>query len=163
MDSPPYEIKDIPGYEGQYQATSSGDIFSLLRNKFLSLGDDSYGYSNCSLRGKTFKVHKLIALTFLTKPSTPYQIDHINHDRKDNRVSNLRYTTVSENQLHKRPRVPKSSELKYITVKQSTFKVVKNTKGLPTVYKSFKTLAEAQTFRDALLNEQKTPVQPDAL
>ena len=157
-----YEIKDIPGYEGRYQATTSGDIFSLLSNKFLKLADDTYGYNTCNLSGKTYKTHKLIGMTFLENPNSYTQIDHVNRNRKDNRVSNLKYVSNSENQSNKGSYVKKEPTLKHIQTKSNTFKVVKRYKDKPTVYKSFKTLAEAQEFRDNLIN-QKPLVQPDAL
>ena len=148
-----YEIKDIPGYEEKYQATSSGDIFSLLTNKFLKFGDDTYGYDTCTLQGRTFKVHKLIGMTFLENPNSYTQIDHINRNRKDNRVANLKYVSCSENQTNKNPYVKKDPILKYIQTKSTTFKVIKRYKDKPTVYKTFKTLAEAQTFRDSLITQ----------
>lgn len=160
MASPPYEIRDIPGYEGKYQATSCGDIFSIRRNKFLTLGDDTYGYRTCSLESKTIKVHKIIALTFLDNPHNYIQVDHINRNRFDNNVSNLRYVSASENQCNKKPYARRPAELKHILVKKSTFKVKYCPKGAIPIYKSFKTLIEAQTFRDALI--QKPPAQPDA-
>jgi len=146
-----YEIKDIPGYEEKYQATSSGEIFSLLTNKFLKFGDDTYGYDTCTLQGRTFKVHKLIGMTFLENPNSYTQIDHINRNRKDNRVANLKYVSVSENQSNKGSYAKKSPEMKHIQVKKTTFKVIKKYGDKPTVYKTFKTLAEAQTFRDTLI------------
>ena len=157
-----YEIKDIPGYEGKYQVTSTGEVFSLLSNKFLKLADDTYGYNACTLSAKTYKVHKLVGMTFLQNPNSYTQIDHINRNRKDNNVSNLRYVSISENQNNKNPSIRQSKELKHIQIKNNTFKVVKKYKNSPTVYKSFKTLEDAQEFRNSLIN-QKPPVQPDAL
>jgi hypothetical protein len=149
-----YEIKDIPGYEGKYQATTDGDIFSLLSNKFLKLSDDTYGYNCCNLNDKTYKVHKLIGMTFLDNHNSYTQIDHINRDRKDNRVVNLKYVSCSENQSNKNPYVKKDPILKYIQTKSTTFKVIKRYKDKPTVYKTFKTLSEAQTFRDSLITQK---------
>ena len=156
-----YEIKDIPGYEEKYQATSSGEVFSLLTNKFLKFGDDTYGYDTCTLQGRTFKVHKLMGMTFLENPNSYTQIDHVNRNRKDNRVENLRYVSNSENQNNKNSYAKKSPEMRHIQVKKTTFKVIKKYTDKPPVYKSFKTLAEAQTFRDTLI--QKRPAQPVAL
>ena len=160
METPDYQIKDIPGYEGRYQATTSGDIFSLVTNKFLKLSDDTYGYNTCNLGAKTYKVHKLIGMTFLENPNNHIQIDHINRNRKDNSVANLKYVSSSENQSNKGPYIKKDPILKHIQSKKTTFKVVKRYKDKPTVYKSFKTLAEAQQFRDNLINQtpQEQPV-----
>jgi hypothetical protein len=157
-----YEIKDIPGFEGKYQATTEGDIFSLLSNKFLKLGDDTYGYETCNLHEKTYKVHKLIAHTFLENPNNYIHIDHINRNRKDNKVSNLRYVSLSENQLNKAPYVKKPPHLRNITIKRTTFKVTLKFKDRAPIHKSFKTLQEAQTFRDAQITLKQSQVQPVA-
>jgi hypothetical protein len=148
-----YQIKDIPGFEGKYQATTTGEIFSLKNKKFLKVADDTYGYNACNLNAKTYKVHKLIGMTFLENPNSYTQIDHINRNRKDNSVVNLRYVSSSENQNNKNPTIRKSTELKHIQIKNNTFKVVKRYKNNPTVYKSFKTLKEAQEFRNTLIQK----------
>ena len=60
---------------------------------------NSQGYVRVHLNGKGYKKHRLIALQFLPNPDpiTYDVIDHINHDRTDNHLSNLRWTTQSEN------------------------------------------------------------------
>jgi hypothetical protein len=93
-------------------------------------------------------------MTFLQNPNSYTQIDHINRNRKDNRVVNLRYVSISENQNNKNPSIRQSKELKHIQIKNNTFKVVKRYKNSPTVYKSFKTLEEAQEFRNSLINQK---------
>jgi hypothetical protein len=100
--------KDIPGYEGLYQASSLGKIKSLKYNsgkkeKELIACDDGKGYLclglNKNKKRNTFKVHKLIAMTFLNHIPNGHKtvIDHINNNRKDNRVCNLQLITNREN------------------------------------------------------------------
>lgn len=45
--------------------------------------------------------HKMVAAAFLPFEEGKTQIDHLNHDRADNRLSNLRRVTPSENNLNK--------------------------------------------------------------
>jgi hypothetical protein len=95
------EWRDIPGYEGKYQASTKGRIWSNHSHKVLSLAP-SHGYRTVclTLNGKprTWRVHKLIALVFLgPPPSSEFQIDHINRNRADNRIRNLRYLHYIEN------------------------------------------------------------------
>jgi len=53
------------------------------------------GYVQISIKGVLFLAHRL-AWTYMTG-ETPVFIDHINHDRSDNRWENLRQTTHQEN------------------------------------------------------------------
>lgn len=56
------------------------------------------GYHCVSFEGKQYKTHRLIFL--LMKGYLPPLIDHINRDRLDNRIENLREATKSENMLN---------------------------------------------------------------
>ena len=57
------------------------------------------GYRHVTWRGKIHKVHRLIFL--LEYGYLPPEVDHINGDRQDNRIENLRPATRSENQCNR--------------------------------------------------------------
>lgn len=57
------------------------------------------GYRHVTWRGKIHKVHRLIFL--LEYGYLPSEVDHINGDRQDNRIENLRAATRSENQCNR--------------------------------------------------------------
>ena len=63
--------KDIPNYEGLYQASNLGRIKSLKRNKILNQIKSSDTYLQVFLcknnKVKGYQVHRLIAKTFLNK------------------------------------------------------------------------------------------------
>lgn len=149
METPVLELYDISGFEDKYCVTKDGRVYSLLTKRFLKQHDDSYGYNTVNLSGKTYKVHRLIGKTFLENPENHPHIDHINRDRKDNSLSNLRYVSLSENQLNKNSYIKKSPEYRNIQTKKSSFKVTIRKKS-GNVYRSFKTLKEAQDFRDSI-------------
>ena len=63
--------------------------------------DKSTGYVNCSLNDKKYLKHRIVAHQFIPNPDELPFIDHINHDRADNRIENLRWVNQSENQKNK--------------------------------------------------------------
>ncbi len=108
--------KDIPGYEGYYQASRCGQIRSVdrvietrrrcnynLKGRIISLSENELGYLVVVLcrqcKAKSFKVHQLIALTWIGPRPDKMEVCHGELDRKNNSVGNLRYDTRSANQL----------------------------------------------------------------
>lgn len=58
--------------------------------------DKSTGYRYITIQGKRYAEHRL-AWFYVHGDMPKLLIDHINHDRSDNRLDNLRQVTVSEN------------------------------------------------------------------
>lgn len=59
-------------------------------------GLDKYGYIKIQLNCKTYKAHRL-AFLYMTGEFPKNQVDHINHNRNDNRWENLRGVSKTEN------------------------------------------------------------------
>ena len=59
------------------------------------------GYVVCSLNMKQHKKHRIIAQQFIPNPNNLPEIDHINQNKADNRLENLRWCSHSENQKNK--------------------------------------------------------------
>lgn len=98
----PNEIfKEIMGYTGLYAVSDHGRIYSFRSDKLLKPTINSGGYYKvglCTLgKQKTFKVHKLVADAFLIKQNDNYVVDHINRNKLDNNVLNLRFVSISDN------------------------------------------------------------------
>jgi hypothetical protein len=58
------------------------------------------GYMTVKYKGKSYKVHRLVAETWLDNPEKKPQVDHINNVRHNNTLTNLRWVTRSENVQH---------------------------------------------------------------
>ena len=94
---------DIPGYEGKYLVSTYGRVISLKRNGIARdiLVVPHWGrYFRVSLRNKErirYSLHRLVAMTFIPNPNNLPQVDHIDGNRYNNHVSNLRWVTAMEN------------------------------------------------------------------
>ena len=97
--------KPIKDYEGLYEISNLGRVKSLPRNGTIKtekiLTPNMSGrYARIGLRDKIkikYSVHRLVAEAFIPDPDNLPQVDHINGDRYDNRVENLRWVTAKEN------------------------------------------------------------------
>ena len=61
------------------------------------------GYPEIALNGNHYRKHRIIALQFIENddPKHKTQVDHINHNKSDYHIENLRWVTPSENQLNR--------------------------------------------------------------
>lgn len=95
--------KDVKGFEGLYQISSTGKVFSMRRNKEMNPKIDRYGYKTVTLykNGNYYKtVHRLVAETFLEKIDGCNIVNHKDSNKLNNNVENLEWTTVSGNTKH---------------------------------------------------------------
>ena len=98
-------LRDIPGYNGDYAADESGNIYSRKRGgtRLLSPVTNKHGYLQLGLfknrKAKTMLVHRLVGAAFYGWRDGLH-INHKNGIRSDNRVTNLEWLTPIENQRH---------------------------------------------------------------
>ena len=59
------------------------------------------GYIRVVINNKTYTLHRLVALTFLSNPNNKPQINHIDGNKTNNNITNLEWVTNQENQIHK--------------------------------------------------------------
>jgi hypothetical protein len=101
MDSE--EWRDIPGYEGFYQASSMGRIRRANRIIRGSIDQNGYTRIKLSMGGKKKRVfaHRLVLMAFVGPCPDGCEACHNDGDRSNNRLENLRYDTRSNNNLDK--------------------------------------------------------------
>lgn len=92
--------KDIEGFDN-YQISNLCRVKNVKFNRFIKplLGKHGYLCVNLYKDGKLkhLLLHRLLAIAFIPNPENKPCIDHINTDRTDNRIENLRWTTQKEN------------------------------------------------------------------
>jgi hypothetical protein len=90
---------DIPTYEN-YQISKCGSV----RRKDTKIIKSVYignGYPTLSINKKTEYVHRLLCLTFIPNTYNKPLVDHIDRNRSNNNLSNLRWATWEENMNNK--------------------------------------------------------------
>lgn len=73
----------------------------IMKNQMRSRGYCCVRLRNDTGQTKTYSIHRLVAEAFIPNPENKPTIDHINRDRLDNRVENLRWATYKEQQENK--------------------------------------------------------------
>lgn len=113
------EWKDIPGYEGYYQVSNLGRVRSLdravrgggrnpgtvfLPGRILKPRKHSRGYLRMTLSkegiNSEFYIHRLVCTVFFGGIPKDREINHINGNKTDNRISNLEIVTRRQNTHH---------------------------------------------------------------
>lgn len=90
---------DIEWLKSKYLYDPTTGVFSNRKTGKLLGGINKYGYVRAFLKKKEYSLHRLA--WFYMYGRMPKNIDHINHNRSDNRISNLREVDVAENQKNK--------------------------------------------------------------
>lgn len=112
-DRPPL-WRSVPGYEGIYEVSSSGDVKSIARliprsrNGAKAVPElikkpviTRCGYLRVRLwkngESKDWAVHRLVALAFIGPAPWGHEVCHANGVKTDNCIENLRWCTKEEN------------------------------------------------------------------
>lgn len=83
----------------RYSISTKGNIISNVYKEPRRLRPiiDRRGYYYVRIKNKAYNVHRLVALTFIPTKDTSLHVDHIDGDRLNNDVENLRWCTQKEN------------------------------------------------------------------
>lgn len=109
--------KDIPGYEGYYQISNTGNIKSLdrfivkkngakvfLQGKYVSVSVHKHGHHVVRLwkenNTKLYNLYRLLALVYISNPENKKEVNHIDGNRMNFDLKNLEWVTASENMKH---------------------------------------------------------------
>lgn len=122
----------IKKHKTNYYISNFGRVYSVKTNKILKAAINSTGYLIVSLyyskKQKTFKVHRLVALSFVSgKSKTKNEVNHKDCDKLNNYAYNLEWCTRLQNQLHaiKNNRLKKPKRITLSDYSTRTIKFIK--------------------------------------
>lgn len=149
------EWKQIPGMESYYVSTL-GNVKSRLYNKERILKPFMNGeYLGIWLgAGNKHKIHRLVASVFLGYNDN-MMVDHINRNKHDNKLSNLRWVTASQNSINSCCSINNILKQKNISRHKSGMywvRIYRN--GKYSMIESFNNLNEAIIARDNFINAE---------
>lgn len=98
--------KDVPGFEGYYLVSNLGRINHINKKKGSNKYANPLGIVDFESKVKSDKeyykicrdyVHRIVAKVFIPNPENKREVDHIDGNRHNNAVINLRWSTTKEN------------------------------------------------------------------
>ena len=111
--------KDVVGYEGIYEVSDLGRVRTHKnkttftnkhgvrhwKQRILKLRkDQKNGCLSVSLwknnKGKSFLIHRLVAIAFIPNPNNLYTVNHKDGNRNNNRLDNLEWLSLKDNIIY---------------------------------------------------------------
>lgn len=148
-------FRPIPYYEALYQISNLGRVKRSYKNgklKILNHDISNNDYHSVVLCKNNIKkkvlVHRLVAQVFIPNPDNKEQVDHIDLNKNNNQISNLRWATRSENCKNKK--ACNNTGKKFISERQNRKKKFRlRIQGI--INKCFEYLNEAIVERNRLV------------
>ena len=146
---------EIQGYEN-YLIYPDGKVYNQKYKRYLKPETQTNGYKQASLwkngTRKSYLVHRLVAEHYIKNDENKPDVDHINRDRTDNRIENLRWVTKSENGQNKgKYKNNKSGHKNIYYIKSDKIYSYKKVFRGKRIFKSFNTKKEALCFKFVIL------------
>lgn len=159
------DLPNISNNKYHYQLTDDYHIYHVEKKRNLKESITKKGYIRVNLNTLgTTPLHRIIALSLIPNPNKLFIVDHIDRNRQNNKIENLRWVTSSENVKNSKTRCTNKLGEKHIHYNKSNKNYVINitTLGIEEYSHSCKTIEEAIKCRDLYLNNNiKTITIPE--
>lgn len=150
-------IRDFP----RYTINENSEVYDTLKERVIKQSNHSNGYKRVNLVDedkniKTRFIHRLIFEAFILKngETMPKEIDHMDGNRSNNQIANLRAATHQENMRNKPKQKNNTSGYKNITItKYGTYEVHIRISKDDRPSKTFKILQEAIDYSIRMMDE----------
>lgn len=93
------EFKPIERISG-YSVSNFGKVRNDKTGRILKPSIDKHGYSRVFIKGKVYKIHRLVAETFLANEYNLPQVNHIDGVKTNNFIGNLEWVSCKDNIKH---------------------------------------------------------------
>jgi hypothetical protein len=168
--------KQIEGFEN-YDISTTGIVRSYLKRKrrtkgngyeflkmnepqaYLKYGTSGFGYYYVNLydndgQPHAIYIHKCVAETFIPNPLNHYIVDHIDRNKTNNNINNLRWCNHSQNTENRGIQSNNKSGEQHIHFETYTkrWRVEFKREGVKYKSKRFQTLQDAIDHRNLLMN-----------
>tara|TARA_R100000541_G_C1854302_1_gene78163 strand:+ start:67 stop:528 length:462 start_codon:yes stop_codon:yes gene_type:complete len=136
-----------------YLIYEDGLVYSKKTDRFLKGKLSGNGYHQVLIDNKLCYIHRLLALQFIPNPENKPCIDHINNDRINNDLLNLRWVNPLENNQNRTINKNNTSGFQGVyKTKSNTFEVRWHVNRIRFT-KSFKTIEEAVSYRKLMVEK----------
>lgn len=99
------DFKDIPGHKG-YKINTYGLVLSPRTKQVMKNCPNRYGYYRVGLssqgKQKTYSVARLVLSAWQRLPEPGEEAAHLDGNKANNHISNLKWVTRHENEYHKK-------------------------------------------------------------
>lgn len=118
--------KPIKGFEGKYEVSNYGLVYSVRRNKLIG-SKRGNGYIYVSLKKKQYLVSNIVYETFVGPITEGMEVNHIDEDKTNNVVwnlnllshkDNLNWGTAQERKIIKRCKVVQQFDLNGVLINE---------------------------------------------
>jgi len=146
---------EVKGFS-DYLIYDDGRVWSKISKIFLKESSCPKGYKSVGLRFNeqrtTKKIHRLVAEHFIENKDNLKEVDHINRNKGDNRMENLRWVDRTTNLLNQTVRKNNKLGIKNICFmkRRNRYQYKKSINGITDI-KYFKTLEEAIEYKSKVI------------